>query len=124
MDISNISPNDREYEIVHPNTEEPIGWTFRLRSESSKELRAYDEAWRAKNAKRRTGKLTGPMIEDYNLGKTVAAIAGWSFADGVNYKGATPECTPAEVRRVLKEQHWIRLQVEAELRDEGAFFES
>ena len=122
MDICNISENQREYELRHPETDEPIGWFWTLRPSSSDEVKAADRKWQNRMIQSRRHKFSAEQLDQRNLSLEVAGVAGWRFEGDATFGGETPEHSPEFCEKVFKMKHWIRSQIHSELDNDTAFF--
>ena len=126
-DITNIKPEARKIEILHPGTGEEIGVTVEILSVGDPTL---------KNIKRR---ITDERIKLESKGKsyksediednmdkiTIGAIVGWDWHGDITLKGEkNPEATPKNIKHIFEEAPWFRAQVIEAINDESAFFKT
>lgn len=114
MDLGKIVDNEQLYtlELRHPDTDEPIGVTFKIRSMDSEEVKAVqrkiiDEIYERRQSNKQP-KAKETLINE--LRKAVACVASWDWGKN-KYKGSVPQFTEENVRKVLDEQSWIFIQV-------------
>ena len=124
-DLSSITASNREFEIVSPEDDQPIGLVFELRHGSSDEVKAFEKKWTDSQLRKRgIQKLTAAGLEFRNTGRIVSAVAGWNWKGDASWHGEKPEFSEATLREVMKEADWIRVQLDEELGNEAAFFKS
>ena len=114
MDLGKIVDNEQLYslELLHPDTYEPVGVTFKIRSMKSHAAKAMqrqiiDEIYELRQANKRL-KAKDTVANEYR--KAAACVAGWDWGKN-KYNGSVPEFTEANVLKILKEQEWIFSQV-------------
>ena len=114
MDLGKIVDNEQLYtlELRHPDTDEPIGVTFKIRSMDSEEVKAVqrkiiDEIYERRQSNKQP-KAKETLLNE--LRKAVACVASWDWGKN-KYKGSVPQFTEENVRKVLDEQSWIFVQV-------------
>lgn len=123
-DLSNIQPKNREFEVVNPATDEPTGLVFTLRPDSDEAVKKFERNWTNQQLRKRgSQKLTAEGIEYRNKGRIVAAVAGWRWDRDANWHGDKPEFSEEKLREVLKVA-WIYKQLDEELANDAAFFQS
>lgn len=120
-DLNSIQPKNRQYEIVNPATEEPIGLIFTLRPPSCPEVKRFEKNWTDQQLRKRGQKLSADGIENRNIGRVVASVEGWEWRGDANWQGSKPEFTQEKLREVLKVD-WIFNQLNEEVANEQAFF--
>lgn len=120
MDIANIVDREQlfDLELKHPVTEEPLGITFRIRSQNSEEAKAVLRVHTNKNLQRSVkGKtVTAEQLEKQNLEEAAALIASWDWGEHT-YHGSKPELTMKTAIQMLSDEDWIFRQVVAAARD-------
>jgi hypothetical protein len=122
-DISNIIAAPRTVEIKHPATGEPIGLRMTLRPESSAEVTAAKR--RLLNERlQRDIKPSAERLEANALSMIEASVSAWEWQGDLMFEGSKPDFTPANLRKVLKKLSWLRDQLDHELGNDAAFFES
>ena len=124
-DIANIKPNEHEFEITHPKTDEPIGVSVTIMSPDDPRMKSVKRKVTDFNLqKQKRGKtLKAIEIEDNEISLISAAMVSWNWhGKDVCFKGETPEFNPKNIAIVLKEHPWFKKQVSNELDDEKGFF--
>lgn len=122
MDLSIITPSNREYEVLHPKTGEPIGLVFTLRPGSAPEVKKFEREWTNQQLRRGRKQLNAEQIEARNMGRIVASVEGWAWNGDASWGGEKLEFKPENLRRVLKEGSFIFTQLDEELGNDEAFF--
>ena len=123
-DITSIAPNERTVEINHPGTGEPIGLRVTMRPESAPEVEAVRRKWLNEKLQRRSGRMTAERLEELQVALITAAVTGWEWEGELTFEGDKPEFSAANLRKVLKKLGWVKAQLDEELGDEAAFFQS
>lgn len=121
MDIFSIKPSTATVDIRHPATQEPIGLTIRLLPMSDKAVKAVQRRNANELYRARGMKITAEKAEANRLDILVAAVEGWEWSGDASFNGEKLECTPENVRKVLKVD-WLREQVDEALGDDASFF--
>jgi hypothetical protein len=125
MDISTIQPVCRPYNVRHPATEEPTGLIFMLRPDSAPEVRKFDRDWQNGQLRKRKMHLTAEGLENRNIGRTVASVESWDWSQTeLDWQGGKPDFTEATLRSMLKALPWLQKQLDDELGNDAAFFQS
>ncbi|HEV7253880.1 MAG TPA: hypothetical protein VGN97_12410 [Mesorhizobium sp.] len=114
MDIAGIYNYETLFplELTRPDTEEPLGITFQIRSASSDEakrvLRKHvDEV----TERQQRGKLVkGEMRLRQELEKAASWIASWDWGEHT-YQGEKPEFSFKKALAILEREDWIYAQV-------------
>lgn len=137
-DLSTIKPVERMVEILHPNTDKPVGLRVTLMSmldPRMKKLKRQLQDERNKRAQR--GKIFKAEETEENQNKLVfAAMTGWfwynptgkkgdeGFDDeaDLNFHGKKPEFNQKNVYDVFNELEWVVNQLVDAIDDEKAFF--
>ena len=122
-DISSIVPNERTIEIKHPATGEPIGLSINLLPASAPPVLAAQRKM-INDRLQRNSKTTAESMEQNRLALIESAVNGWSWRGDLTFEGKKPEFTPENLRKVLKKLTWLRDQIDQELGNDAAFFES
>ena len=114
MDLGKIVDNEQLYslELLHPDTYEPVGVTFKIRSMNSQAAQAVqrqiiDEIYELRQSNKRL-KAKDTVANEYR--KAAACVAGWDWGKN-KYNGTIPEFNEVNVLKILKEQEWIFSQV-------------
>lgn len=113
-----------ELKVKHPVTNEPLGITLRVLGYESATVRKVQRKQVNQRLKNQRKRVTAEEIETNGREVQAAAIAGWSFDDGVTLDGVVPEFTPENVDRVLRRFPFIAAQVDDLAADASAFLES
>ena len=121
-DIFNIQPINREVEIRHPNTEKGLGWIFTLRSPYSDEVKKADREWMNARLAKRKNQLTAEALESAAEAKILAAVSDWKFEGEAKYKGEHPAYSKGLLREVIRDNPWIKEQLDEAMGDAGGFF--
>lgn len=122
-DISSIVPNERTIDIKHPATSEHIGLKITLLPASSAPVLAAQRKMINERLQRDV-KATAERMDANRLALIEAAVAGWTWEGDLTFEGKKPEFTPENLRKVLKKLTWLRDQIDQELGNDAAFFES
>lgn len=124
MDIANVKAENRTIEIMHPDTEEPVGIRITIRSEYHPSVKAAQRRNLDGQLNSKKAKMTAKQLERNNEALNVACVESWEwYGEGVNYKGdENPPCDADTVEAVFKDAPWIKDQVRKEFDDTAAFF--
>jgi hypothetical protein len=123
MDISSITAAERTVDIKHPATGEPLGLKITVLPESDAKVQTARRKWLDERLQRGK-KVTAAKVEAGQLLLIESAVSGWSWESELTFHGEKPEFTDANLRKVLKELSWVKTQLDEELGDEAAFFQS
>ena len=128
MDISELSPQERIVDILHPGTGEPLGIKVTL-------LSLLDE--RMKRIKRRLTdsrlvldqkgkKFKASDIEENENALLFEAMTAWVWEGDATWKGEKPEFNRKNVTEVLTspKHEWFKNQLMEAVSDEQSFFSS
>lgn len=114
MDLSKRVDYELLYdlELRDPDTDQPLGIVFRLRSAGSDAVKKILREQTNRNLERRIkGKLPkADQLEQEELEKAAACIASWDWG-GHTWKGKKPDLSMKMAMEVLDEQGWIFGQV-------------
>lgn len=110
--------------VKHPVTGEPIGITLRVLGYESDKVRSLQRRQINQRLKNQRKRLTAEEIEGNGRAVQVAAVVGWSFADGVTLDGSVPEFNEKGVEALLKRFPFIARQIDEIADDASAFLES
>jgi hypothetical protein len=124
MDLASLVAGKNTVDITHPKTGEPIGLKVTLRSSDAPEVKEVARKHLNDTLMLRGKTPSAEKVEARALDLMVASVESWEWAPGVTWGNEALECTPANVRRVLKDAPWIKRQLDVALGDEGAFFTS
>lgn len=125
MDISKLVNSEQLYELklTGPDTDEPIGIRFMIRSTESDAVKRIARQHSDKFLASRKKKLTASKVEAEYLDRAAAAIASWDWGDH-DWKGEKHECNFEKAREVLEEAGWIYDQVASAAEDRANFTKS
>lgn len=121
MDISSIKAATTQVEIRHPGTQELIGLNVWLKPMSDSAVKAVQRRFTNEALRHRGMKLTVEKADANRLDILVAAIDHWEWVGDAKFDGEQLDCTPENVRRVLKVD-WLKDQIDEALGDDAAFF--
>lgn len=139
MDISDIVPTAREYELLHPGTKAPMGiFISLLPMEHPTVKKVTMQLTNEVSFKRAKGKIISAEETETIKRKVVsAAVTGWRWIGTVTgidpdtkekiiepatWRGAVPEFSPAKVVEFLESSAWALDQLDDELGDTTSFF--
>lgn len=131
MDISEIITKNREVELLHPKTDEPLGIHIELRSMHDKRVKLVERKIRDEILKTQSkGKAMKSVDIEANEKRLIeAAMVGWRWEadeqreieqpsmDGEEH----PEFTPKNIKRLLSWE-WARDTIDEELGNVADFF--
>lgn len=123
MDISSITAAERVVDIKHPATAEPIGLKVTLLPDTDPKVKAARRKFLNERLQRGM-KVTAEKLEAQQLSIIEAAVGGWEWLGDLTFHGEKPDFTEANLRKVLKELSWVKSQLDEELGDDAAFFQS
>ena len=123
MDISSITAAERVVGLKHPGTAEPIGLKVTLLPDSDPKVKAARRKFINERLQRGM-KVTAEKLEAQQLSIIEAAVAGWQWEGELTFHGEKPDFTEANLRKVLKDLPWVKSQLDEELGDDAAFFQS
>ncbi|WAJ31151.1 hypothetical protein [Antarcticirhabdus aurantiaca] len=118
-DLSDLSKiYDRQDEgadldILHPVTQKPIGLTVKVLGYQGVKMRACQNEVtneRIRNPKRFR---SAEALERQAQEQIAAAVAGWTWADGVTLNGERPEATPENVLGLMKTLPFVADQIDS-----------
>lgn len=113
-----------ELRVKHPVTGEALGITLRVLGYESDTIRKLQRRQINQRLKNQRKRVTAEDIEANSREVQVAAIVGWTFAEGVTLDGGVPDFTAENVERLLKRFPFIARQVDELADDASAFLES
>ncbi|MDP9809354.1 hypothetical protein J2W42_002202 [Rhizobium tibeticum] len=122
MDISKLVNSEDLFELnlTGPDSDEPLGIRFMIRSSESDAVKKVVRQHSDKFLASRKKKLTTSKVEAEYLDKAAASIASWDWGDH-DWKGEKPELTFEKAREVIEEAAWIYDQVAAASEDRANF---
>lgn len=123
MDLSTIETRERRVSLTHPATGEPLGLHVTLRPTDHEEVEKVRRRNLNKRLASRNSRITAEQAEAQAKDVLIAAVADWEWDEGASFNGEQLECTEENVRKVLSVKP-IRDQIDQELGDEAAFFQS
>lgn len=123
MDLSNIVAVGRTVDILHPKTKEPVGLKVDLLPDTDEKVEAARRKIQNRRLASRSIKVTAEQMDAEGIELLSAAITGWEWCGELTFRGEKPECTPENVRRVLKALPWVKKQIDEESGYTEAFFE-
>lgn len=126
MDIKDLKPTDRTIEILHPGTGEELGITVTVLSINDPQMvkikrRIQDERIRLESKGKN---FKSDDIEENRNIIVLGAMKDWKWSGKANFNGQKPEFNRKNVLEVFKELPWFRDQIEEEVSDESAFFQT
>jgi hypothetical protein len=123
MDLSTIVPTGRQFELLHPQTDEPTGIIFHLRSPDAPEVKKVQRDWqdRMLAPKRRSKNVGAEDLEAFQKERIIAQVEGWEFTNSDFNLGPDQEFTPKLLRSLLKKLPWLQTALTAETEDLSAF---
>lgn len=124
MDIFDIQANSRTIDIVHPVTQEPTGLKVTLLPRSDAKVEAAQRKISNRRLASRSTKVTAESLEADGLELLIAHVESWEWTGSATFQGKKIECTPENVRLVLKSASWIKEQIDREAGSSEAFFEA
>ena len=124
MDISKLKADKSDVVILHPSTEEPVGFTFSLLPMSSPKVKSIIHQIRTKLLGKRKQRFT-PAEEELNgIEIMVASVCGIKWAKGATWNGEVPKFSEKTVRDILEpdSSDWIRDQLSDHVGNTANFF--
>ena len=121
MDISSIKAATTQVEIRHPGTQELIGLNVWLKPMSDSAVKAVQRRFTNEALRQRNMKLTAEKADANRTDILLAAIDRWEWTNDASFEGEQLDCTPENVRKVLKVD-WVRDQIDEALGDDASFF--
>lgn len=126
MDLESIVPAPRKVPLQHPATEDEVGLTFTLKPATDPDVMAAEREWQNARLAKRKQTLTAEALDAYRLKVLLTAVEGWEFTNPeFTIGGEQPEFSPGRLKKILTQPkfRWIRNWLDAELGNEGSFFE-
>lgn len=125
MDISELKPTERMVDILHPVTEEPTGIKVSLMALTDPKMkkvqrRIQDERIRLET---RGKSFKAEDIEENENLLIFSSMTGWLWEGDAKYEGGVPDFNEANVKKILKELPWFKMQIAQALGEEKAFFQ-
>src|SRR5699024_10492716 len=123
MDITTLVSENRNVDIVHPATHEPVGLTITIRPPDSDEAKT---AWRSVRREFPGRNLDELSIDDEiemcrSIGRNV--IVDWAWHGDGSFGGEQPDCTKNAVYKVCGVRE-IGMQIVEALSEREAFFKA
>jgi hypothetical protein len=122
MDISQIQAKKKTFEILHPETDEPIGLRWTLLPDTDPKVKKVVRQNQDRQFAKRKIKLSSSQLEQNALDQLVAATDSWEWYDDATFEGEVPEFNEENVRRVLLKVPAIKEQVLDEFNDRESFY--
>lgn len=138
MDISNLKPQERTVEILHPQSGERLGIRVSIMSIDDPRLDRQKRVFRDEaNRLSARGKYVKAEQEENNSRDLLfAATTGWEWYNPTgtektpgydaekmpSFNGETPEYNERNFKAVVKELPWFTRQLVSEIDEEKAFF--
>ncbi len=102
-DLSTIVPAERELDIKHPATDEPVGLTITLLPDAHPQVRAASRKTLNERLAGKGAKPTAERLEQGRIDMLVASVGAWDWKGDLTFHGSKPEFTNANLRAVFKE---------------------
>ncbi len=125
MDLSKLKPIERIVEILHPQTEEPIGVRVTVMSLNDERLKKVRRKFLDSRLQleARGKHLKAETVEENRDELAFSAMIDWEwYLPEVNFEGTKPSFNKSNVFKVFAQLPWFRLQIEQAFEDEKAFF--
>jgi hypothetical protein len=125
VDLSDLKPVERNIEILHPKTKEPIGVTVSILSINDDRLKNIKRKIQDQrlNLERKGKNFKSSDIEENEIALLFGAMVGWSWEGDACYKGEKPAFNKQNVSEVMTDLTWFKDQVMEEISDEENFFQ-
>ena len=126
FDIAEIKPNENTFEILHPETDEPVGIRVTIMSPDDDRMKPIKRRITDFNLqKQKRGKtLKAIEVEDNENALVASTLTGWNwYGEDVTFNGEKPEFTMKNVIAVLNQIFWFKKQVNDEIENEKGFFQ-
>lgn len=124
--IFDIKPTTRKIDILHPETEEPVGIKVTVRSGDDEAMKGIQRRItnRALELRKRNKTFSADEIEDNQINLVAAAIVDWDWTDSdMRFPdGSIPDFNARNVREVLENLPWFRSQIDEAIGEEKAFY--
>ena len=126
IDLFEIKPETRSFEVLHPASGEPIGLNITLMSADDPKMKPIIRQIIDRNnqLKKRGKVLKAAEIDQNQTALYGATIVEWNWYGDISFKGEKPKLNPKNVKEVLTELSWLASQIEDELSDEKGFFQT
>lgn len=123
MEISTLKPHEQVVEIKHPKTNEDLGIKISIVSLMDPRAKSLKRQFAiARMERERRGKnMSYDEIEGNSMELLLKVIIGWDWGDNT-FNGKKPDFNEENVKAVLTEFEWLKLQLLAKLEDESSFF--
>jgi hypothetical protein len=131
MDLSNLKPNERTLDIVHPGTGAPIGVSVNVMGMDDERMKKIRRAItdRKLELDLRGKRFQAQELENNRNTLVFNAMTGWEWGmspngEPVTFKGQTPQFNSANVFAVFEELPWFRDQIEEFIAEQKNFFQN
>lgn len=125
MDICEIKPVQREIDIVHPASGEPLGIKVTVLSLNDPKMSYLKR--RIVNQRleleRRGKTFKADDIEENNVALLIAAMVDWKWEGDIDFQGEKPEFNEKNIKEVFKSLPWFKNQISEAVGDEESFFQ-
>lgn len=122
MDLSKIVAIEKEIDITHPVSGEPIGLRIKLLPGSTKQVEKVRREIANERISKGDKKFTADDLENGAYRIVIASVSDWEWLGDTTFKGEKPECTAANVRKVLDALPWMKDQIDRAISDTASFF--
>lgn len=125
MELTALKPVERIIEILHPQTEEPVGVRATVMSINDERLKKVKRKFLdSKLQLEARGKhFKAEEVEENRDTLAFNAIIDWDwYGQDVKFEGSKPSFNKANVLKVFEQLPWFRTQIEEAIGDEKAFF--
>lgn len=124
MDISDIKYIEKEIEIIHPATKEPLGIFISLMSpDDDRMLRLKKQIGDKRAQIESKGKYlkTEELIRNRHM-VLFTAITGWRWEGDAKFKGEKPELNQKNAFEMFEELPWLVNQIDEQFSELESFF--
>lgn len=124
MDICEIKPVEREIEIVHPKSGEPLGIKVTVLSLNDPKMASLKRRIinQRLDLERRGKTFKADDIEENNVSLLIAAMVDWKWEGESTFMGEKPEFNEKNIKAVFKAIPWFKNQISEAVGDEESFF--
>lgn len=122
MDLSKIVAIEKEIDITHPVSGEPIGLRIKLLPGSNKQVEKVRREIANERISKGDKKFTADDLENGAYRIVIASVSDWEWLGDTTFKGEKPECTAANIRKVLDALPWMKDQIDRAISDTASFF--
>jgi hypothetical protein len=122
VDLLSIRPDSIEVPIVHPGTREPIGLVLKCVSLEDERVKSVERVMKNKALRGGRNSITAERMDENTRLLLAATVTGWDWPKELTLgELVEPDCTPANVRKLL-DIAWVAKQLDDALGDDSAFF--